>query len=288
MIMGSGFLMMTGASMEAGSEPFGKAAVWWLLGAYLLHTIGELCASPVALSFITKLAPMKYASIMMGCYFAATGFGNLLAGKIGEAAQAEPIDVVCAVSDNELKTNFMPIDSAYFVDSNKTFKIYATLTRSEGGGFNLVQLGRENNLNAYFEISEETAWAEGYSDTIVKTAEEMLIAQGEDPERDTLKDPERAIQLNMLGRVKAFRQTTESLAQDDYKDIETMHASFQMERKEGDSFYSGVMVIDEQQNDLEMKTFTFIAIFTTIFGLLLLLFLRRLKALTHNAEEIKD
>ena len=48
--------------------------------------IGELCASPVALSFITKLAPAKYASIMMGVYFAMTGFGNKLAGKLGERA----------------------------------------------------------------------------------------------------------------------------------------------------------------------------------------------------------
>ncbi|CAG0909003.1 unnamed protein product, partial [Cyprideis torosa] len=40
----------------------------WLVLAYLFHTIGELCISPVALSFITKLAPVKYASLMMGKY----------------------------------------------------------------------------------------------------------------------------------------------------------------------------------------------------------------------------
>jgi POT family proton-dependent oligopeptide transporter len=51
--------------------------------AYLFHTIGELCISPVALSFITKLSPVKYASLMMGVYFAATGLGNKVAGIIG-------------------------------------------------------------------------------------------------------------------------------------------------------------------------------------------------------------
>ncbi|MFT5337892.1 MAG: POT family proton-dependent oligopeptide transporter, partial [Luteibaculaceae bacterium] len=56
----------------------------WLILAYLLHTIGELCASPVALSFVTKLAPVKYASFMMGAYFAATGLGNKVAGLLGE------------------------------------------------------------------------------------------------------------------------------------------------------------------------------------------------------------
>ena len=61
--------------------------MYWLVLAYLFHTIGELCASPVALSFITKLAPVKYASFMMGAYFAATGLGNKVAGLVGEYAQ---------------------------------------------------------------------------------------------------------------------------------------------------------------------------------------------------------
>jgi POT family proton-dependent oligopeptide transporter len=54
--------------------------------SYLLQVLGELSISPVALSFITKLAPVKYASIMMGVYFAATGLGNKLAGMVGELA----------------------------------------------------------------------------------------------------------------------------------------------------------------------------------------------------------
>ncbi len=86
-IMGSGFLLMTGAVIQAGASNDHMASVLWLIGAYFLHTIGELCASPVALSFITKLAPVKYASLMMGVYFAATGLGNKLAGTLGEAAQ---------------------------------------------------------------------------------------------------------------------------------------------------------------------------------------------------------
>ncbi len=87
-IMGSGFLLMSGAALQADAADSGKAAMFWLVGAYLLHTLGELCASPVALSFITKLAPVKYASLMMGLYFAATGFGNKIAGLVGEAAQS--------------------------------------------------------------------------------------------------------------------------------------------------------------------------------------------------------
>lgn len=83
-IMGWGFLFMTGASLQYASA--GESAMYWLVLAYLFHTVGELCASPVALSFITKLAPVKYASFMMGAYFAATGLGNKVAGLLGEAS----------------------------------------------------------------------------------------------------------------------------------------------------------------------------------------------------------
>jgi POT family proton-dependent oligopeptide transporter len=86
-IMGTGFLAMSAAAVQADSSADGKGAMIFLIIAYLLHTIGELCASPTALSFITKLAPAKYASLMMGAYFAATGFGNKLAGLVGESAE---------------------------------------------------------------------------------------------------------------------------------------------------------------------------------------------------------
>ncbi len=84
-IMGWGFFFMSAASMEFQTD--GSSAMYWLVLAYLFHTVGELCASPVALSFITKLAPLKYASLMMGAYFAATGMGNYLSGWIGEYSQ---------------------------------------------------------------------------------------------------------------------------------------------------------------------------------------------------------
>lgn len=84
-IMGWGFLFMTAASVQYQEQ--GSSAMYWLILAYLFHTVGELCASPVALSYVTKLAPLKYASLMMGAYFAATGMGNYVAGWVGEWSQ---------------------------------------------------------------------------------------------------------------------------------------------------------------------------------------------------------
>ena len=89
-IMGLGFSFMSLASNEVAYNDAGeitqKSAMYWLMLAYLFHTIGELCASPVALSFITKLAPARWGAFMMGAYFAATGLGNKVAGLIGENA----------------------------------------------------------------------------------------------------------------------------------------------------------------------------------------------------------
>ncbi len=84
-VMGLGFVFMIGASLQY--EELGESALYWLAFAYLLHTLGELCASPVALSFITKLAPVRYGALMMGVYFAATGLGNKVAGIVGESAE---------------------------------------------------------------------------------------------------------------------------------------------------------------------------------------------------------
>ena len=84
-IMGLGFVFMILAVREYDAN--GSSGMQWLVLAYLFHTIGELCSSPVSLSFVTKLAPVKYASLMMGLYFAATGLGGKVAGILGEKSE---------------------------------------------------------------------------------------------------------------------------------------------------------------------------------------------------------
>lgn len=89
-IMGLGFLFMVAASMQKqvdGTTIVQKSSLYWLAFAYLFHTIGELCLSPVALSFITRLAPPHLVARVMGLYFAVTGFSGYLASKIGQQAE---------------------------------------------------------------------------------------------------------------------------------------------------------------------------------------------------------
>jgi POT family proton-dependent oligopeptide transporter len=54
----------------------------WLWLTYLLHTIGELCLSPVGLSAFTKLAPARVAGLMMGVWFLSTSIGDYLGGRM--------------------------------------------------------------------------------------------------------------------------------------------------------------------------------------------------------------
>lgn len=86
-VLGIGFIYMVAAAMERGGESGEKSALYWLVLAYLFHTLGELALSPVSLSFITKVAPRRIVASMMGLYFAVTGMGNFLAGLIGIWAQ---------------------------------------------------------------------------------------------------------------------------------------------------------------------------------------------------------
>jgi len=57
-----------------------KVSMIWLVGMYALHTMGELCLSPIGMSLVNKLSPLKYSSLLMGIWFTANGFGNKLAG----------------------------------------------------------------------------------------------------------------------------------------------------------------------------------------------------------------
>ncbi len=81
-ILGFGFALMVGAAIERGNSTdiAVKANILWLLGAYTLHTVGEMFLSPVGLSMVSKLAPKQIAAVMMGVWLFATGFGNYIAG----------------------------------------------------------------------------------------------------------------------------------------------------------------------------------------------------------------
>ena len=68
-----------------------QVGMWWLVGTYLLQTLGELSLSPVGLSAMTKLAPARAAGFIMGIWFLSTSIGNWLAGKAASLYSAMPL-----------------------------------------------------------------------------------------------------------------------------------------------------------------------------------------------------
>ena len=82
LLLGFGFLIMMWAAQLVVSSG-GKVGPVWLLMAYLIHTFGELCLSPVGLSNVTKLSPPRFVSRMMGTWFLGAAIGNTVAGLVG-------------------------------------------------------------------------------------------------------------------------------------------------------------------------------------------------------------
>jgi proton-dependent oligopeptide transporter, POT family len=98
-LLGGGFLVMTVAARLA----LDGDRVWptWLISTYLLHSLGELCLSPVGLSSVTKLAPPRLVGQMMGLWFLATSLGNLIAGLVAGG--------VSGGAEAQMPTRFMQI-----------------------------------------------------------------------------------------------------------------------------------------------------------------------------------
>ena len=238
-IMGVGFLFMAKASIDIENHG-DQAALILLILAYLFHTLGELCISPVALSFITKLAPIKYVSFMMGVYFAATGLGNKVAGAIGEAAQAEPVRVELAATANQLQP-YLPSDTTLRTASSfeivgevKLENDQVSMTKDGTDMFGLISIDEENR-NVLREALEE------YDHEGSEPLTAVLKLENE-------KKPEKGQAANL-----------------------------------GD--YEGTIEVFEIQDNKELNTWLGIFGFSTAFSLLLILFLKRLKKLTHGVEE---
>ena len=261
MIMGLGYVFMVFASQEASTEAFGKAAMIWVFLAYLFHTIGELCTSPVALSFITKLAPLKYASIMMGVYFAATGFGNKLAGSIGESAQLEPYTGKMIV-DKEVVLPFMDKVSIERKNQDKKIETVIDYPINEDKNFSIKTAVFVEENNIIFKEIEQGKLVNNLFELSSKDESEKLFS--------FLKKHNIAKKNPYHARLKFEKDKDKAQITENKGDGKDYNISF---------------VIEEQQSEQEFTTFMWLTVFTVAFGILLILFLKKLKALTHGAED---
>lgn len=79
-LLGVGFLFLVEGGRRADAG--GLVSPWWLTLAYLFHTLGELCLSPVGLSYVSRIAPARFASLLMGAWYLANTIANKLAGAL--------------------------------------------------------------------------------------------------------------------------------------------------------------------------------------------------------------
>ncbi|MEM6718557.1 MAG: peptide MFS transporter [Bacteroidota bacterium] len=281
-IMGLGYVFMMFASQEASAEAFGKAAMIWIFLAYLFHTIGELCTSPVSLSFITKLAPVKYASIMMGIYFAATGFGNKLAGSIGEAAQLESYSgsMIASIEEIYNYTEKDTIKVKKLVNGEKKIEKVFAYPINEDKNFSIKSKIYLNGDNVVFTEHEKGSDISSLFD-LTKVAEEGKEAN---EIAEAKKKKEEA-----LANLKAYLKENGATQENPYHAklaFEKDKDKAQITKNKGDGKDYGVsFVVEEAQSEQEYKIFSFLVIFTVAFGLLLIIFLKKLKKLTHGAED---
>jgi len=90
-ILGLGFIVL--AIGQKRADLIGMVGPWWLFWVYVLHTLGELCLSPVGLSMVSKLAPLRVASLMMGIWYLANAAANYLAGTLEEMLAGSSIPI---------------------------------------------------------------------------------------------------------------------------------------------------------------------------------------------------
>jgi POT family proton-dependent oligopeptide transporter len=88
--VGMGFLVIAFGAIASGPKG-GLVSPMWLVAVYLLHTIGELCLSPVGLSTMTKLSPVSVTSQMMGIWFLASSVGNYVGGRVAGLFEKLPL-----------------------------------------------------------------------------------------------------------------------------------------------------------------------------------------------------
>jgi POT family proton-dependent oligopeptide transporter len=91
---GLAFLVLVPAGSLAQSGVGVKVSPLWLVGSYFLAVVGELCLSPVGLSAVTKLSPVRIVSLMMGVFFLSNALGNKLAGWTAGFFSSMPLEAL--------------------------------------------------------------------------------------------------------------------------------------------------------------------------------------------------
>lgn len=144
-----------------GIQPWDKVSMIWLVGLYLIHTIGELCLSPIGLSMVVKLAPVRFVSLLMGVWFMSTATANKFAGDLS------------ALYPEEVKIeNVVTADAAIIemVKANELGEDVWNLSVKENAAIPSVKVAFDKKSITSMEPTGETDEISMYSLKLIKTA----------------------------------------------------------------------------------------------------------------------
>ena len=111
-LLGLGFLLLTMISQSYDV----KISLWWLVAVYFLHTIGELCLSPIGLSMVSKVSPKKLLSLMMGFWFLSSAIANYVAGRLPALLTFLDINLFFFLTLSSLIAGFILFFTAPFLE----------------------------------------------------------------------------------------------------------------------------------------------------------------------------
>ena len=112
LLLASGFFLI----MIVNNSSETSISLWWLVGVYFLHTMGELCLSPIGLSMVSKVSPKKIASLMMGFWFLSSAVANFTAGKLPAILESNNLDLFTFLSVSSLVAGLVLIFISSFME----------------------------------------------------------------------------------------------------------------------------------------------------------------------------
>lgn len=177
-----------------GIQPWDKVSMIWLVGLYLIHTIGELCLSPIGLSMVVKLAPARFVSLLMGVWFMSTATANKFAGDLS-ALYPEEVKLKSSVlAEGNLGQSLQ----AYQLDTNLFKSSLKDTILVKQAKFSYDKTGELTEINA----STEQASISYYQVYLIK-------AVNKDLDRAVLSEDGRYLAVNRLEKSKEGNMTVE-------------------------------------------------------------------------------
>jgi POT family proton-dependent oligopeptide transporter len=158
-----------------GIDAATKVSMMWLFSLYLIHTFGELCLSPIGLSMVNKLAPVKFASLLMGVWFLSTAAANKFAGTL---SSYYPETMITVDAIEKQKANGFELNNLEKVDTINGVRYVAI----DAVDFNSVTRAAESIKDSIYNTPD------GADRTVKLAAADQVLKEAKDMKLQVVKE----------------------------------------------------------------------------------------------------